>query len=125
MLRTAGLFLALGCGVPLAVRFVYSVDPSPVRECGVSFSHRYYSNVTLESGRHLVLSPDDVMHPAECLPRGTLLEKRRWEPGYRVNGVHVLPHSPSWRLVPVLFSVGALLCGFSFWAKGSASGVRP
>lgn len=116
-LRLLGLFLFLGPGVPVALRLLLRVPEASVVECSTSFEHRHYAHAKLGSGKTVILSPDDIRDPARCLPPGTLVEKRRGELGYRVNGDYALPPSPSWKALPVLLGAGLLLFAGSFLVR--------
>jgi hypothetical protein len=116
-LRLFGLFLVLGPGVPVALRLLLYVREAPVVECSTTFEHRHYAHATLGSGQTVILSPDDIRDPAHCLPPGTLIEKRRGDLGYRVNGQYALPPSPSWKAFPVLLGAGLLLFAGSFLVR--------
>jgi hypothetical protein len=104
-----GIFLAAGCGLPIIFKLLYSVPESRVLKCETSWSHRYYANVSLGSGRELSLTNDDIPDPKACLPLGMRVEKRTLELGYRLDGDYVRPSSPSWNVVPKLALGGVLL----------------
>jgi hypothetical protein len=117
-LRLIGLFLIAAPGLPVAGRLLYAVPASTVESCQTSYSHRPYAHVRLASGTRLSLSPDDVPEPARCLAFGAGVEKRRWELAYRLDGMRVLPSSPSWKAFPVLVGAGLLLLAGSVLVRG-------
>ncbi len=114
-----GLLLALACGLPIAARVLATLPSSRVVSCKSVTVHRTYAEVTFADGRTESLSPDDIRDPSRCLPVGTLVEKRRGELGYRIDGIPHLWTSNSWTVLPTLTFVGILL--FVLWRVGKRS----
>ena len=69
-----------------------AVGPARVVSCHVYESHGANADVRLENGRRVVLNWELLSEPDKCLPVGTMLEKRRGEVGYRINGA-LQPHA--------------------------------
>lgn len=69
-----GLFLAAGAGVPLANQLAREIPEGTVVSCRVTWSHLYYANVVLDSGRTVLVTSHDVgrleeLHPGGLAPR--------------------------------------------------------
>ncbi len=109
-----GFFLAAGCGLPIVFRLLHSVPRATVTACKTSWSHKYYALVSLDSGRELSLTENDIPDPKACLRVGSMVEKRRFELWYRLDGTAYRSYSQSWAVVPALAGCGLLLVLLGF-----------
>jgi hypothetical protein len=78
-------------------------------DCRTGYTHGPYIRLALASGHRLVFTRDDITQPAECLRTGAVVEKRRLELGFRVDGIYERPSSVSWKVMPALLSAGICL----------------
>lgn len=108
-----GAFVLMGSGLPFVFRLLYSVPEGRVMACATSWSHRYYAHVTLDTGRELSLTQEDILNPRQCLPVGTRVEKRALEGRYRIDGK--LVHAGAAQAAAVQFIA---LCGLLVAAIG-------
>lgn len=104
-----GLAVAVFCGHPLVTDLMTAVPVSRVVSYQVKMVHRYSLNVTLDSGRTLVLAQENVPHPAKCLEPGTTVEKVRGEFGYRLNGTQYFWESTGNQYFVILSLAGLLV----------------
>lgn len=81
-----GALFLVGFGAPHALHLASAIPLQAVRSCDTGFRPRWYVHVELEGGALVplgqVLEPDDG-----CVRAGASFEKRRWEEGYRIDGV--------------------------------------
>lgn len=89
-----GLFLGAGFGVPLCARIAKTTSPSRVQACSIQMSHGPNARLVLESGKSVLLGTADLAYPEHCLRVGTLVEKRRGELTYRINGSPAVVGTP-------------------------------
>lgn len=82
-----GTFLCVTCGGPFLGHLLYTVPASRVRECSTYFAHGPRARIELESGFVADMGMSDLAYPERCVPSGALLEKRRFELVYRIDGV--------------------------------------
>jgi hypothetical protein len=108
VLLTIGLVTAIAFGYRLVQNLLTSVPRSEVASCRVTLSHTYFVYVTIETGRTLLLSQEDVPDPAHCLAPGTTIEKVRGEFGYRLNGKQFFWES-KWNRYSVMLTFAGLL----------------
>jgi hypothetical protein len=85
------------------------IPPSPVVSCEVRYVHHTYANVRLGDGRLLSLNAFSIPEPGACLAPGTLVEKRRGEMRFRVNGQGRVTIASDLMPDLALLGVGALL----------------
>jgi hypothetical protein len=103
-----GVFLAVTCGLPTLSGWLKQVAPSRVATCTRSYSHHWWFHLGLEGGRALTVTSNDVLDLEECPPAGTVVEKRRGELAYRLDGV-ARPFNASQVAFPGV--LGLLGCG--------------
>jgi len=121
-LRALALLLLVGAGGSVAASWMRAVPPGTVTRCEVYWSHGPRMELTLDGGRRVFLSRDDVMRPENCLPAGSLVEKRRFELVYRVNGREAEPETPTNTVALGLAGLGLLAAGGALVAAMRARG---
>jgi hypothetical protein len=119
-----GLFLAAGAGLPLANQLAREVPEGEVVSCHVTWSHLYYADIVLDTGRTVLLTSDDVAGLKNCIPAGSRLGKARGEIGFKLNGSYVQPATSTWTVMKALVVVGLGLCGFVLWQRRRNAGPR-
>lgn len=112
-----GLFIAAGAGIPLANQLAREVPEGTVVSCKVTWSHKYYADIVLDSGRTVLVTSDDVTGLKNCIPAGTRLGKARGEIGFTLNGSYVRPATSTWSVMKVLVVIGLAVCGFVLWQR--------
>lgn len=86
LMLVGGLFAAV-LGFVLLSRAWQRIEPSVVLSCDIYKAAKGpKARVELANGATVHLDGEDVDGAELCLPRGTKLEKRRWEFGYRADG---------------------------------------
>lgn len=104
----AGFLLLTFC-VPLAAHCFAYVPPSVVSACSAYYSHGPHARISTREGRTLWVGPDDFAHPESCLRNGDVIEKRRLEIRYRVNGRPEIPRDPNYDVMTYVSGLGAAL----------------
>src|SRR5215510_6145917 len=105
----AGFFSMVLVAIPLQSRLFRKVDPGRVLDCDLSHAHQYYAEHRLDTGESIILSNQDLSGLKKCLDIGTLIEKRRGEMGWRINGRYYPANADSIYLTAFLMVGGAAL----------------
>jgi len=84
-----GFFMLLVVGAPLVMTLCEQMQPSKVVRCEMRHSHQYYFELRMEDGRTVTLTSQELPGWRSCPNEGTLVEKRRGERGWRINGSYV------------------------------------
>jgi hypothetical protein len=115
-----GAVLVLSYGGSLQAIWWQQVPPSPVVSCEVRYVHHTYANVILGDGRLLSLNAFAIPEPGACLAPGTVVEKRRGEMRFRVNGRGRATTASDLMPDLALLGAGALLLigGVVLWFAG-------
>lgn len=72
-----GLFVAAGAGIPLGGQLAREVPEGTVVSCKVTWSHKYWAHIVLDSGRTVLVTSDDLAGLKNCIPAGARLGKVR------------------------------------------------
>ena len=107
--------LGLGMFVVSAVVWLVgrtrTLPPAPVARCEAYWSHGWNLKLTRRDGLELKVRPEEVGSTGHCLAPGALVEKRRWEGNYRVDGSMVDDDPPTNYGFPAMFVISAVLVG--------------
>jgi hypothetical protein len=79
--------LLLYLGSPVIARLIRHFGPMLVTACETYEAHGTHARVTLNDSRTIDLTWEDIPNPERCLAIGDVVEKRRGELGFRINGV--------------------------------------
>ena len=104
-----GSFMLLVVGVPLVITPREQSPPSRVARCEIRHASQYYFELQLEDGRTITLTSQELPGWRICLSEGTLVEKRRGERGWRINGSYVAEDQRTLYPAIVLTALGGLL----------------
>jgi hypothetical protein len=81
-----GFFLLAVAALVPAWRLSTGVRQGTVVACRVEYSHGPWAMVTLNDGRSVALSWEDIPDPARCQPVGATIAKLSGDLDYRVDG---------------------------------------
>lgn len=102
-------FLLIGAG-PLGCRLRSKLAPASVVGCEVTHAHSAEALVSLSDGTRVLLDSSDIKNPARCLYWGVVVEKRRGELGYRIDG-RVQPWDPTAGIILMCVGVAVMIVG--------------
>lgn len=114
-----GLLVTLAVGLPTAHVFLREYRPERVVACYTGYSHGFVAKLRMESGDELELSTRDVEWLRQCPKPGTVIEKRAFEWGWRMDGQYWPPHQDTIRATCVITAVGlcVVVLGTVLWIR--------
>jgi len=104
-----GPFLVATFGGPLFADWLREVPRGTVKECAVFYEHGPNAKVVLASGDVAWLSTKDLAFPEQCVAAGIVLEKRRFELAYRLDGRPAAAGSPTHLVALITSALGGLM----------------